>query len=80
MAKTIKDMAHEFGWTQDEDGRGYAAFCFDMGAKAVLAEIENAISAKRYHEANDEAGMCRCSYTEFVKDELIGKIKELLGQ
>lgn len=36
-------MVIEYGWAQEEDGRGYASFCFDRGARAVLSEIEEAI-------------------------------------
>ena len=64
MAKTIKDMAISFGWTQNEDSRGYAAFCFAQGAKAILSEIENIITS------NEDNTLCmaRC---------LVDKIREL---
>lgn len=48
MAKTIRDMAIEFGWTQEEDGRGYAAFCFDKGANAVLEKVERLLNSQKF--------------------------------
>ena len=66
MEKTIKDMAIDFGWTQKEGGRGYAAFCFDKGANAVLEEIEAV--------ASSDIG----SYKEQL-DKIRNVIKELKG-
>ena len=67
MAKTIRDMAIEFGWTQEEDGRGYAAFCFDKGANTVLEEVESI--------AFSDIG----SYKSIL-DKIQNKIKQLKGE